>query len=109
MGLLVIAQSLGASGAGVLADHVSTGYAAAWSACPRRVGGLWVLMIRRRPAGFDDDIEAPLRPVEVSEPLRVDLEARLDRRPAGHRADEPEYRPAFEPGTTDLSTSRSWA
>ena len=93
MGLLVIAQSLGASGAGVLADHVSTGYAAALVCVPAACGGLWVLMIRRRPAGFGDDIEAPLQPVEVSEPLHVDLEARLA---AVRTAYEPEYPPAFE-------------
>ena len=42
MGLLVIAQTLGASGAGLLADHLSTGHVAAWPAFRRAADGLWV-------------------------------------------------------------------
>jgi hypothetical protein len=67
MGLLVIAQTLGASGAGVLADHVSTGHAAALICLPAAIGGLWVLAVRV-PVGFHDDIEAPLRGVERDKP-----------------------------------------
>lgn len=66
MGVLVIAQSLGASGAGLLADHVSTGYAAALACLPAAVGGLWVLTSRRVPEGFHDDIEALVPVTTVS-------------------------------------------
>lgn len=59
MGVLVAGQSLGASGAGVLADRISTGPAAALICLPAAAGGLWVLLARA-PAGFADDIEAPL-------------------------------------------------
>jgi MFS family permease len=76
MGVLVVAQSLGASGAGLLADHVSTAFAGALACLPAAVGGLWVLLARRVPAGFHDDIEAPLR-VELADELHVDIEARL--------------------------------
>jgi MFS family permease len=77
MGVLVVAQSLGASGAGLLADHVSTAHAGALACLPAAVGGVWVLLRRRVPAGFHDDIEAPLRRIELHEELHVDIEARL--------------------------------
>jgi hypothetical protein len=71
MGLLVIAQTLGASGAGLLADHLSTGHAAALVCLPAAIGGLWVLAVRV-PVGFHDDIEALLRGVEIDQPRAVD-------------------------------------
>jgi MFS family permease len=77
MGVLVIAQTMGASAAGLLADHLSTAHAAALACLPAAAGGLWVLMVRRVPAGFADDIEAPLLRLEIREPTHVDLVARL--------------------------------
>jgi predicted MFS family arabinose efflux permease len=73
MGVLVIAQTLGASGAGLLADHVSTAHAAAVACLPAAVGGLWVLLRRRMPEGLDDDIEAPIRGAEIvpARPVRA--------------------------------------
>jgi Major Facilitator Superfamily len=75
MGVLVIAQTLGASASGLLADHLSTAHAAALACLPAAAGGLWVLLMRRLPDGFDDDIEAPIH-VEISQPRTVDLAAR---------------------------------
>jgi hypothetical protein len=66
MGVLVAGQALGAAGAGVLADGVPTGTAAALMCLPGAIGGLWVLLARE-PAGFTDDIEAPL-PVATQPP-----------------------------------------
>jgi hypothetical protein len=100
MGLLVIAQTLGASGAGVLADHLSTGHAAALICLPAAIGGLWVLAVRV-PVGFHDDIEAPLRGAPVDQPRPVDV------RPAP--VDQPGAvgRPGAvddEPGYVDIDT-----
>jgi hypothetical protein len=89
MGLLVIAQTLGASGAGLLADHLSTGHAAALVCLPAAIGGLWVLSVRV-PVGFHDDIEAPLRGVEIDPPGLVEHQPG----PAGkpdHVTEEPSY------------------
>jgi MFS family permease len=85
MGLLVIGQTLGASGAGVLADHLSTPHAAAVVCLPAMLGGLW-LLCARVPLGFHDDIEAPLRRLEIDAVRHIDIAAL----PA---AVEPEYVP----------------
>jgi Transmembrane secretion effector len=77
MGVLVIAQTLGASVSGVLADHMSTAHAAALACLPAAAGGLWVLLMRQVPQGFDDDIETPVRRVGTSPPRPVDREPRL--------------------------------
>lgn len=82
MGVLVVCQSLGASGAGTLADHVTTAQAAALVCIPGFLGGLWVLGARRRPAGYEDDIEAP---------VGVDLQARLASPPEHPRDDAREH------------------
>ena len=105
MGALVIAQTLGASGAGLLADRVSTGHAAALACLPAAAGGLWVLMTRRVPDGFDDDIEAVIPRVEVTQRRTVDLEARLPAVqpelyapvPPEYTPDQPEYAPEYSP------------
>jgi hypothetical protein len=81
MGLLVVAQTLGASGAGVLADHLSTGHAAALICLPAAIGGIWVLSMRV-PVGFHDDIEAPLRGAETDQPGRVDEPDTVDVEPS---------------------------
>jgi Transmembrane secretion effector len=70
MGLLVIAQSAGASGAGALADHLPTRIAAALVCLPAAAGGLWLLTLRREPAGYHDDIEAPLPVLVEPQPQR---------------------------------------
>lgn len=59
MGALVACQALGASGAGLLADHLSTAAAAALICVPGALGGLWVLLAKDTP-GLADDTEAPL-------------------------------------------------
>jgi hypothetical protein len=97
MGLLVIAQTLGASAAGLLADHLSTAHAAALICLPAAVGGIWVLSVRV-PAGYHDDIEAPLGVVEVAEPGPVDIEipAALAE-PVCLPEDTPVYVPTYVP------------
>jgi len=97
MGLLVIAQTLGASGAGLLADHISTGHAAALVCLPAAAGGLWVLLARRVPAGFHDDIEAPLGRRQVGRARHVDLDVRLAPVRAAYAPVQPDYFAPVQP------------
>jgi MFS family permease len=96
MGVLVIAQTLGATGAGVLADHLSTAHAAALMCLPALVGGLAVLLMRRAPDGYDDDIEAPIPPAEIGRPRAADLAPALAAAPGVYAAVQAE-RVALEP------------
>jgi hypothetical protein len=93
MGLLVVAQTLGASGAGLLADHLSTGHAAALICLPAAIGGIWVLSMRV-PVGFHDDIEAPLCGAETDQPGLAD---------EPDQPDEPDTVDA-EPSYVDIET-----
>jgi hypothetical protein len=101
MGVLVIAQTLGASGSGLLADHLSTAHAGALACLPAAAGGLWVLLMRHVPEGFDDDIEAPIGSLEISQPCSVELDMRptpARRQPAPVQPErEPDYVTAVQP------------
>lgn len=94
MGVLVACQSLGAGAAGVLADRMATTYAAVLVCLPAAAGGLWVLLAKA-PAGFADDIEAPLPEAgsatlgPVADPAVV-----LAKAPRSHRASVARARPA---------------
>ena len=113
MGLLVIAQTLGASGAGLLADHLSTGHAGALVCLPAadrrplgaagapRAGGL-----RRRHRGADPpgrdqpNRRASVDQPAVDEPVYVDIETRLapyvpEDAPVYAPEDAPTYAPAY--------------
>lgn len=87
MGVLVLCQSLGASGAGLLADHLSTAHAAALICLPAAAGGAWLLGRRRLPPGYHDDIETPLalvvavRPAHTRRSALPGLERRQTARP----------------------------
>ncbi|MGZ4594059.1 MAG: MFS transporter [Actinomycetes bacterium] len=84
MGVLVACQSVGAGGAGVLADHLATMHAAALICLPAAVGGAWVLLARA-PVGYADDIEAPL-PAAVPGVLAGERVLVLPSSPRSHRA-----------------------